>query len=180
MSDPIGQSMAMYGYVKKTEVCFTGAEATDPHRSGTTDRRGLHGSWAWRRIFLKQLHCCKDAANPWHELPLSLTCTRLQTAYICIAQKHTPMRNIFFAAALLSLVSIGCSDDDDDNNNGPSIPNDYSGVYSGLTNTITSARCSERIRSLKHTLVTKTGWPLHLGAFCSWRRFDQGVFRYDR
>lgn len=47
------------------------------------------------------------------------------------------MRNIFFAAALLSLVSIGCSDDDDDNN-GPSIPNDYSGVYSGLTNTITS------------------------------------------
>jgi hypothetical protein len=48
------------------------------------------------------------------------------------------MRNIFFAAALLSLVSIGCSDDDDDNNNGPSIPNDYSGVYSGLTNTITS------------------------------------------
>ena len=61
-----------------------------------------------------------------------------QATYICIPQKHIPVRNIFFAAALLSMVSIGCSDDDDDNNNGPSIPNDYSGVYSGPTNTITS------------------------------------------
>ena len=60
-----------------------------------------------------------------------------QSTYIYIWSKHIPMRSILFGTALLSLISIGCSDEDDENN-GPSIPNDYSGVYSGLTNTITS------------------------------------------